>query len=125
MTPRMEPIEDASVWTGADLERDRSWAFELTSEHLADLDRALQGVKARGLQLAEITRGNFLLPSVDEILRAMLHELRDGRGFAFMRGFPTEDYALDDVEKATSCAGTIPEKKFLSWSGVNSFSSAG
>ena len=41
MTPRMEPIEDASVWTGADLERDRSWAFELTSEHRADLDRAL------------------------------------------------------------------------------------
>ena len=99
MTPRMEPIEDASVWTGADLESDRSWAFELTPEHRADLDHALQGVKARGLQLAEITRGNFLLPSVDEILRAMLHELRDGRGFAFLRGFPTEDYALEDVEK--------------------------
>ena len=40
MTPRMEPIEDASVWTGADLESDPSWAFELTPEHRADLDHA-------------------------------------------------------------------------------------
>jgi hypothetical protein len=95
----MEPIKDASVWTGDDLQRDRSWEFALTSEHGADLDRALQKVKARGLQLAEITREDFPLPSLDKTLRTMLDELRDGKGFVFVRGFSTEGYALDDMEK--------------------------
>ena len=99
MMPWMEPIDDASAWTGADLERDQSWAYELTNAHKAELDRALQAVKTRGLQLVEITRDNFALPSMHAILSAMLHELRDGRGFVLLRGFPTEDYALADVEK--------------------------
>ena len=50
-----QPVEGPSVWTGADLERDRSWSYALSHEQVADLDRALCEVKRRGLGLAEIT----------------------------------------------------------------------
>ena len=56
MTPRMEPIRDASVWTGGDLERDLSWRFSLNPGQVADLDSALQQVKNRGLNFGEILR---------------------------------------------------------------------
>ena len=99
MIPQMEPVTDASAWTGDDLRRDRSWVFNLTSQHQADLDTALQGVKERGLQLAEIAREDFPLPSLQISLQNIFDELRDGRGFVFLRGFPIEGYGIDDVEK--------------------------
>ncbi|MBT3269760.1 hypothetical protein HN371_21625 [Candidatus Poribacteria bacterium] len=99
MAPWMEPIDDASVWTGDDLECDQSWRHTLTAEHLADLDAALRKVEARGLQFAEITREDFPLPSLRDTLQGLLDELRAGRGFAAVRGFPTEEYSLDQLEK--------------------------
>jgi hypothetical protein len=70
MTPWMDPIEDASVWTGEDLERDPSWKFSLTPQQVTDLDSALQQVKNRGLNFAEILRDDFPLPSLTGPSRA-------------------------------------------------------
>ena len=94
-----EPVEGPSVWTGADLEVDTSWCYRLSAEQVDDLDRALRESKRRGLQLAEITRANFPLPSLVQDLASLLSELRDGRGFAAVRGFPVDGYELEDVEK--------------------------
>jgi hypothetical protein len=63
MTPWMKPVNDASEWTGDDLERDQSWKFSLTPQQSADLDKALQRVKDRGLAYAEIRPEDFPLPS--------------------------------------------------------------
>ena len=99
MTPWMEPITDASVWSGDDLERDQSWRYSLTSQQRVDLNRALQQVKDRGLQFAEISREDFPLPLVGETLQAILDELRSGRGFAVLSGCPIDGYELVDLEK--------------------------
>ena len=99
MTPQMEPIRDASAWTGDDLQHDQSWKFSLTPQQKADLDKALQQVKDRGLQFAEIVREDFPLPALRETLQDILDELRSGRGFAILRGFPTDEYEFDDLEK--------------------------
>ena len=42
ITPWMKPIEDASVWSGKDLERDQSWRFSLTPQQVAELDDGLR-----------------------------------------------------------------------------------
>jgi len=95
---RMEPIEDASVWRGADLERDRSWEYGLEADHLADLDQALAAVKQRGLHLAEVTREAFPLPRLAPMLARIADDLRSGRGFALLRGFPVEAHPFEDLE---------------------------
>jgi hypothetical protein len=99
MGPWTEPVTDASAWTAEDLERDQSWRVTLTAEDRAEMDAALQAVKARGLTFPEITAEDFPLPSLARTLRGVFDALRDGRGFAVLQGFPTEDYDYDDLEK--------------------------
>ena len=99
MTPTMDPVTDASAWTGEDLEGDRSWEFDLSPRQQDELHRALQQTNDQKLQLAEITRDNFPLPSLGATLATMLNELRDGKGFAVLHGFPTVGYAHDDIER--------------------------
>jgi hypothetical protein len=99
MTPHMARIDHPSVWTGADLHSDQSWRISLTAEQNADLAKALQHINDRGLQFAEIRQEDFPLPSLTEALQRVLHEVRDGRGFAVLAGFPTDRYETDDLEK--------------------------
>ncbi len=99
MTLQMEPITDASAWSGEDLERDQSWKFTLTTQQQDDLGKALQQIKERGLQFAEITREDFPLPTLADALQNLQNEIREVRGFAVLSGFPTEAYDYHDLEK--------------------------
>jgi hypothetical protein len=99
MTPWMEPIRDASVWTGDDLEKDRSWEFVLDEQHKAELAQALTQVNKDGLSLVEITKENFPLSVLGDVLQRLQEELIKGKGFALLRGVPTEGYDLKDLEK--------------------------
>ncbi len=91
-------VADASAWTPQDLEEDRSWCFDLTSLQVEDLGRALEVVKTRGLAFGEIGVQDFPLPTMTDTLRSLLHEIRDGRGVAVLRGLPVDcDYP--DLEK--------------------------
>ena len=95
---KIQPITDASAWDGADLASDRTWEYLLTDAHRADLDRALHAVKKLGLQLAEVGRAAFPLPSLAGMLATIAADLRSGRGFALLRGFPVDAYSYDDLE---------------------------
>ena len=95
----MEPVTDSSAWTSHDLQHDRSWEFQLSPRQQAELQGALQQVKNGNLQLAEIARENFPIPSLRQLFAAIQTGLREGRGFVLLRGFPTEEYELEDLEK--------------------------
>ncbi len=95
---RMTPIDDASIWRGADLEREETWRYTLNAAHRAELAEALAAVKAREMPLAEIAAADFPLPRVTVLLARVADELRDGRGFALLQGFPVEDYSFEDLE---------------------------
>jgi len=99
MTPHMEPITDASAWTGEEMEQDTSWKFSLTTQQQDELDQALQQVNKRGLQFPEITQEDFPLPSLKETCQGLLHQIRDGRGLALLSNFPTAGYDFKDLEK--------------------------
>ena len=106
MTPRLEPVRAPSAWTAADLARDRSWDYELSARGQRELEDALRLVQERGLALAEITREAFPLPSLQEMLGDVQHQLRAGRGFALLRGVPVDGHSLDDLEKLYWGLGT-------------------
>lgn len=96
---RTEPVTDASAWIENDLMQDRSWEHTLSDNHLADIDSALKNIKKHKLQLAEITPNNFPLPALETTLKKIQDELKTGRGFALMHGFPVEKYNLEDLVK--------------------------
>ena len=89
---RMVPVTDASVWTGAELEADRSWEYVLSDAHRGELDAALGVAKGEGLGIPALTRKSFPLPSLGPVLAQVGGDLRDGRGFALLRRFPVEGY---------------------------------
>ena len=51
----------------------------------------------RGLQMAEIGPGDFPLPTLSDVLRRVGGELRLGRGFALLRGFPVDSFPTEDL----------------------------
>ena len=94
---RKESVTDASAWTGAELEADRSWEYVLSDAHRMELDAALTVVKSQGHSLPAVTRDVFPLPSLSAVLSKVGEDLRSVRGFALLRRFPVEGYEYNDI----------------------------
>ena len=99
MSNNWQPINDASVWGGSNLERNRTWEFFLGDEHRAELEAALASVNQAGLELGAITQSNFPLPTLSATLRSISAELKSGTGFSLLHGFPVDGHDYPDLEK--------------------------
>lgn len=94
----MKPVSGRSVWHGRDLEADRSFEFGLEPGDIRELEDALAKAKAEGRAYADLTADNFRLPRLGAKMRRIEAELRDGRGFALMHGFPVDGHDLADLD---------------------------
>jgi hypothetical protein len=94
-----EIIEDRSAWTPGDLAEDKSWDMELARSEVDDLIAGAAATKQAGLTLGEINQSNFPLTRSSLVLDAIAGELRTGKGFALLHGFPVEGHELEDVER--------------------------
>ncbi len=94
------PITGACVWIGKDIEKSNRWIRDLTPAHVAELDKALQGVKAKGLDWSQVTKENFPLSSAfDELLDSVREELENGSGIMKLRGWPVTKYDEADLRR--------------------------
>ena len=99
----MNAVTDRSAWRPEDMETDRSWSFSLTDDMVTDLERALDGV--RDMPFGAITREDFPLPSMADVLGGLIAEIQDGRGLAMLSGMPT-DHDYPDLERIYWGLGT-------------------
>ena len=91
MTSR-RPLEGASVWFAKDMrERAAEWSYRLSPSEVAEIEKALNSAQASGLDIADIRREHFPLPSLGPVLARLCTEVLNGRGFALLRGVPVED----------------------------------
>jgi len=96
---RTVPLAGPAVWDGRDLARGpAAWVHHLEARELDEIDAALRAVRARGLALADVHRGNFPLPTLAATLARVAGELQHGRGFAQIRGLAAASYPLADLE---------------------------
>ncbi|MBV8169986.1 MAG: TauD/TfdA family dioxygenase [Alphaproteobacteria bacterium] len=90
-------IEGPSAWVGADLaRRPEDWTYRLSAAEIAEIEHAAAGIRARGLDLGEITRADFPLPGLGPTLDRFRDEILNRRGFVLVRGFPVTGRALVD-----------------------------
>jgi hypothetical protein len=90
-------ITDASVWQSEDLCPSQAWNISLTDEQVDDL---LSGFKQiQNLQIAEINSSNFPIPKCQYLIKEIRDELRVGRGFSLMHGFPVKGISDDDIAR--------------------------
>ena len=95
MVEFLEPATGTAVWAGRDLEQTVDWITPLTPGDIAELTHALATVHASGCPVHEITAADFPLPGLGAKLKALAGELKNGRGFGVIRGFPVQDYSED------------------------------
>ena len=92
-----QPLAGPMLWTRADL-RESDWLWSLTATEIADLDRALRLLQARGRGAGDFERADFDLPVFGPRLAAARAQLTDGRGFVVLRGLPVERYSVAELE---------------------------
>lgn len=92
MRPTRRPIEGPAAWTGAEMRgREAEWSYRLSPPEAAELEAALQSVRARGLDIADMRREHFPLPTLGPVLERLRAEVLNGRGFVLLCGVPVED----------------------------------
>jgi hypothetical protein len=102
--PLRRTVEGASAWIGADMRRrETEWSYRLTPAHVVEIDAAVEAVRRRGLDLADIRREDFPLPTLGPMLDQLRAGVLRGRGFALLRGVPVEDRPI--AESATAYWG--------------------
>ncbi|HEX6318664.1 MAG TPA: TauD/TfdA family dioxygenase, partial [Burkholderiales bacterium] len=82
------------VWYGRELAACRDWIREFSVEELAEVRRAVEG--ARGVPLARLSPETFRLPRLGPVLKEILAELLEGRGFVLLRGLPVEQMTREE-----------------------------
>lgn len=95
--PLLRPlVEGPSVWTGAEMRRrETEWAYRLSPTEIVEIEAAVAAVRKRGLDLADIRRDDFPLPTLGPVLERLCAEVVDGRGFVLLRGLPVEHRSIE------------------------------
>src|SRR5688500_2473808 len=81
--PPVRPLaKGPQVWTGAERRGgEAEWTYCLSPNGTAEIEAAVAGVRKRGLDLADIRRDDFPLPTLGPVFDRLCAEVVDGRGF--------------------------------------------
>jgi len=92
---------------GADMRgREHEWTFRLSPLLVAEIESAVQAVRARHLDITDIRREDFPLPTLGPVLDRLRAEVLDGGGFVLLRGMPVENRTMDESATAYWGVGT-------------------
>lgn len=94
------PIAAGAVWDGSTVGAPGTWTEVLDERARVEIVDAARIAVASGLTAASVTADAFAPRALVERTRQWSTDLRDGRGFVLVRGFPVEDLAADEVELA-------------------------
>ena len=96
------PLDDPAAWRGDWMAGRADWINPLDARMVAEFESAVAAVAARGIDLFDVTRNDFPLPSMNRYFETMLEALEGGRGFAVLRGLPVSHW-------------TEPENRIAIW----------
>lgn len=92
------PITEASAWRSSEAAKDDSWIYRFSPAELAELDAAVEAVKAKGLRAFAFGREDFPLPMLAARIEEFRDEIENGRGFVMLRGIPVPDYGTEALQ---------------------------
>ena len=92
-----ERIEGPSAWKGKDIKDDNALVYHWSDQAIAVLERALENVKQKGLQVPNFTKEDFPISELAEEITYFNEELENGRGFVLIRGLPIERYTDEEA----------------------------
>ena len=78
---RRAPIDHPSAWKVSDFTTPADDKIELDATQLSDIERAVRQIKAAGLDLDELQREHFEVPSLLPVIDEIRYQIEEGRGF--------------------------------------------
>jgi hypothetical protein len=100
VAPATVPVGGRAAWHGHELARSDVWREQLDDAQVAELCRAVAIARASGRPTTALTCDDFPLPTLVASLDRWRGELRDGRGFVLIGGFPVDVWSPAEVETA-------------------------
>jgi hypothetical protein len=98
-------IAAAAAWRGRDIANDPAWRTTFTGDEVTELDTALETAKKTGKSTADLTTGDFPLPSLSARIAKWRNEISNGRGFQVIGGAPVERWGDEDAGLFFWCFG--------------------
>jgi hypothetical protein len=103
----MRPINDhaPSAWTVGELHADPRWIVVLDDVAARDLTAAVRKARDPDKTLFDYRRSDFDLGRAWAPIERCLREIKDGRGFALLRGLPRDGLTAQEFELLTWAIG--------------------
>ena len=101
----MRHANSRAAWTPERLQTDPDWVFKLDDRARLDLTAAVRKAADPAKTLFDYRRGDFDPGSAWPVIAAALREVRDGTGFAILRGMPRDGLTADEFELLTWAIG--------------------
>jgi alpha-ketoglutarate-dependent taurine dioxygenase len=101
----MRHANPRAAWTVDDLQTDGGWMFELDEPARRDLVAAVRRAADPDKTLFDYRREDFDLGAAWPVIAAALREIRDGTGFAILRGMPRDGLSAPEFELLTWAIG--------------------
>ncbi len=96
----LEPVSGPSAWYGSDYQDSDEWIHAFTGDEIEELEAAIDGVTERGLEISEIEREDFHLPTLGPRLAEIQEEVVRGRGFVLFRDLPVKRWSRRETATA-------------------------
>ena len=90
-------INHPSAWKGSDFSSKDDFSIDLDARHIRALAAALARTKDQGLAVWDISRENFALDDIQDLIDEMFEEIMNRRGFVMLRGWPIDHYSVEDI----------------------------
>lgn len=91
------PIDHPAAWKSADFASEDDYAFDLDDRHLRALAADLAEAKKTANDVQDLTAEHFPLADIADDLADVRETLLHGRGLVLMRGFPVDDFSVEDI----------------------------
>ncbi len=99
------PLQTPAAWHGVDMRKHEDWQYRFTKDEVKELKAAVKHAEATSKPMGRLTKDDFPLPSLAARLAEWAYEIRHGRGFVLLRGFPVEDWSEAQSSLAYWCIG--------------------
>lgn len=98
MHSAIQPAGGPSAWSARELADRSDWIITLSSDSVAELERALAQEQALGRDSTTARIEGHQLPNVTKLAAAAREALTTGYGFCLLRGLPVDRHGTDDLK---------------------------
>lgn len=89
-------IGSLADWRGPALRpRPEDWTVTLIPSDITEIEQAIDQILAAGTAISEVSRDNFLLPTLSDKIQRWKNRIVDRLGFVLVRGLPVEKWGLE------------------------------